>query len=173
MHGLFAIAGVIAVLTIETVDEGVSEREMLGQVRVQSNCVESPVDLAPVRNVQKTPIIQRKLLAADRQRQFFVRYTVRPFQVALVHLQALGVQNRRKIRTILRGKRRVAVVRGSGDDHRFALGEKGESVIGRRFVAERQPEGRSIGGCGKWRPVAFESFEAKPGVKRYFPFLQP
>ena len=34
-------------------------------------------------------------------------------------------------------------------------------------------EGRSIGGCGKGRAVAFEAFEAKPGVKRYFPFLEP
>src|SRR5271165_1036412 len=131
------------------------------------------MNLTPVRIVQKAPIVQRKFLASDCYSPFLVRNGAPPFQDALIHFQTLGIQNRGKIGTILRRKQRDAVVSRPDYNYGFALRKHGEAMVGRRFVAERQPKSGRIRSAGKRRAVTLEALDTNARVERNASFLEP
>jgi hypothetical protein len=130
------------------------------------------MNLAPGGNAQKAAVVQRKLLSANGDREFFVRNFMSPFHVSLIQLQALGIEDGWAVREILGRELRNAVIGGPGYGDGFSLGERGKSVKRRRLVTEGRPKGRSISGCRKRRAVTFKRLEAKANAECDSPFLK-
>src|SRR3974390_1459883 len=129
------------------------------------------MNLPPIGELQKPPVIERHLLAPHGERQFLSLDFVGPLQVALAQLQAFRIVDGREIRAVLRGARRVVVVSGPGNDYRFALREQREAAELRRGIAQGESQRGREGRGRKGRAVPLERLKPEASVEGKIPLL--